>query len=135
MIRLLAVSFGVLATTLGVCSAASSNASPSEGPGQCSFVLETPTVVQVSGVDQVMARAYPGPCTIEATPNYSTVCLSIDGDDSPGQCASINGARPAVLYYAYRPGATYVVKGKGCANTFVPPYTVCQDLPASRVTL
>lgn len=135
MVRLLTIVSAVLAMTLVVCSPANSNASPAESPGQCSFVLEKPTVVQISGVNQVMARTYPGPCTLEATPNYSTVCLSIVGDDSPGQCASINGPRPAVLYYTYRPGATYVVKGKGCANTYTPPYTLCQDIPESRATL
>jgi hypothetical protein len=72
---------------------------------------------------------------MHADPNSSTVCLSIEEDDSGGQCAYKSGKEPAELYIAYRRGATYVEKGKGCANTIFPPYTLCQDFPASRYTL
>jgi hypothetical protein len=65
----------------------------------------------------------------------STVCLSIEGDDSSGECATKAGANPAELYYTYRPGATYVENGQGCAGLVRPPYTLCQDFPASRFTL
>lgn len=135
MNRLLAVLSSALVVTGGVCPPGNANAAPPDAEGQCSFVLETPKVVQVSGVDFVMAAAHPGPCTLEMSPNRTTVCVSIVGDDSQGQCRSVNGPRTAVVYYTYRPGATYVVKGRGCANGFTPPYTTCQDIPASRLTL
>ena len=131
---MLVVSGAVLATALsGVCCASVSTASPSDG--QCTFVFPPPKVVQVSGVSFVLATMHPGPCTIEAFPNSSEVCVSIEGDDSSGQCKTKAGPNPAELYYKYRPGATYVVKGQGCANINTPPYTLCQDFPASRVTL
>ena len=132
--------FAALPTVLtialaGVCCAAIANASPSNSSGQCTFVLPPPKVVQVSGVNFVFATMAPGPCTIEANPNSSVVCVSVEGSESTGQCANTNGPSPAVLYFAYRPGATYVVKGQGCSSVNVPPYTICQDFPASRLTL
>jgi hypothetical protein len=141
MIRL----FGTLAAFLSICPigvyyAGSSAASPPGGPGQCSFVLEGPKVVNVSGVNYVTAVVHPGSCTLHAHAE-STVCLSVDGDDSAGKCESGYDPQPAVVYYPYRPGATYVVKGQGCLDTLegsqspATPATVCQDIAPSRVTL
>ena len=141
MIRLL----GALAAFLAICPiavyyAGSSTASPPGGPGQCSFVLEGPKVVNVSGVNYVTAVVHAGSCTLHAH-TESTVCLSVDGDDSAGQCESGYDPQPAVVYYPYRPGATYVVKGKGCSDTLegsqspATPATVCQDISPSRVRL
>ena len=136
MIRLLAVSAATLGIALtGGYSASVSNASPSNATQQCTFDLTPPKVLQISGVNFVTTTVKPGPCGLEANPNFSQVCLSIEGRDSAGQCASNSGPAPAVLYYTYVPGATYVVKGQGCASLFAPPYTVCQDIAPSRVTL
>jgi NAD(P)-dependent dehydrogenase (short-subunit alcohol dehydrogenase family) len=125
-----------LALIAGGCAAVA-QASPTggDGSGQCSFVLTPPKVVQASGVTVVMAAMHPGPCPIDAEPNSSVVCLSIAGDGTPGQCASKMGRDPAIVYYTYQPGATYVVKGLGCASTFVPPYTVCQNFGPSQTTV
>jgi hypothetical protein len=122
---------------IAVSSAGVSHASPSGGDasGQCSFVLTPPQVVQVSGESKVLAAMHPGPCTLAAVPNSQVVCLSIAGDGSPGQCASVAGQEPAVIYYFYRPGATYVVKAQGCVNTITPPYTLCQNFGPSQTTL
>ncbi len=109
------------------------NASPLDDPGQCTFVLPPPKVVRVSGANMVLATMELGPCTMEAFANFSVVCLSIERDDSAGQCAS--GGSTTRLYYAYRQGATYIVKGQGCASVLQPPYTICQDFAASRVAL
>lgn len=127
---------GVLAL-IGVGSAGVSHAAPSgdEGTGQCSFLLTPPKVVQVSGANMVSATMRPGPCTIHASPNSSVVCLSIQGEGTAGQCASKNGANPALAYYPYRPGSTYVVKGIGCVNTFEPPYKLCQNFGPSQANL
>lgn len=136
--RFLSVFGALLAMVLtGAWSASVSTASPpgDPAPGQCDFLLTPPEVVQISGVSFATATVKPGPCTMHASPNYSMVCLSMQGEDSSGQCASKSGGRPAVVYYAYRPGATYVVTGQGCASTFAPPYTMCQDLGPSHFTL
>lgn len=119
------------------CSASVSHASPSgdAGTGQCSFVLTPPKVVEVNGTSVVLTTMHPGPCTIQAVPNSQVVCLSIAGDGSPGQCASKAGQEPVLIYYAYRPGATYVVKAQGCVNTITPPYTLCQNFGPSQTTL
>jgi hypothetical protein len=136
MFRAPAVALTILTMALsGVGSAGISSASPEDSSGRCTFGITAPTVVPVSGVSYVYASLRPGPCTLHANPNYSTVCLSIEGEDSAGQCAYQGGPNGAELYIAYRRGATYVEKGQGCANTNVPPFTLCEDFPASRFTL
>jgi len=139
MIRCLAVLQMILAITLTfVLSASVANASPSGGAatGQCSFVLTPPKVVPVSGTSMVLAELGPGACPTDASPNSSVVCLAIDGDGSPGQCASASSpTSPAQLYYPYRAGATYAVRARGCADLFKPPYVSCQNFGPSHYTL
>jgi hypothetical protein len=134
---LTALSAGLLLTFTAACPAGIAHASPSddEGSGQCTFVLSQPKVVQISGLSLVSATMRPGPCTIHATPNLSVVCLSVVGSGTQGECASKNGQDPAEVRYPYQPGATYVLRGQGCASTFVPPYTLCQDFPPTQITL
>lgn len=138
-------SFGAFSALLaifpiGLCNASPAVASPPGSNGQCSFVLDGPKVVNVSGVSSVMASVHTGSCTLHAHTETS-VCLSVEGDDSAGQCGSGYDPRPAVVYYPYRPGVTYVVKGQGCADVMegtaspATPSTVCQDIASSRVTL
>jgi hypothetical protein len=136
--RLLSVSGALLAVAfIGTETASFSTASPSDDPGsgQCTFLVSTPQVIRISGVSFASATVRPGPCTMHASPNFSSVCLSMKGEDSSGQCASKTGTDPAVVYHAYRPGATYTVTGQGCASTFTPPYTVCQNIGPSQATL
>ena len=136
--RLLSVTGALLvAVFVGTETASISTASPSDDPesARCTFVLSTPQVIRISGVSFASATVQPGPCTMHASPNFSSVCLSMKGEDSSGQCASVTGTDPAVVYRAYRPGATYTVTGQGCASTFAPPYTVCQNIGPSQVTL
>jgi hypothetical protein len=136
MMRTLSVLSATLAVALGgVCWATVSGASPADGSGQCNFGITPPTVVPVSGVKYVYATLRSRACTLHADPLSSTVCLSIEGDDSAGQCASKYGVETAELYVVYRPGATYVEKGQGCAGLNQPPYTLCEDFPASRFPL
>jgi hypothetical protein len=132
-----ALSAGLSITFSAVCPAGVAHASPSDddGTGQCTFVLSQPKVIQVSGMSLVSATMRPGPCTIHATPNLSVVCLSATGSGTQGECASKNGQDPAEVRYPYQPGTTYVVRGQGCASTFVPPYTLCQDFGPTQVTL
>jgi hypothetical protein len=136
--QLLSVAGVMLAVMfIGTETASVSTASPSDDPesARCTFVLSTPQVIRISGVSFASATVHPGPCTMHASPNFSLVCLSMKGENSSGQCASVTGGDPAVVYRAYRPGATYTVTGQGCASTFAPPYTVCQNIGPSQVTL
>jgi hypothetical protein len=128
---------GLLMTYFAAHPAGIAHASPSDddGTGQCTFVLSQPKVVQISGLSLVSATMRPGPCTIHATPNLSVVCLSVVGSGTQGECASKNGQDPAEVRYPYQPGATYVLRGQGCASTFVPPYTLCQDFGPTQITL
>jgi hypothetical protein len=128
---------GLLVAAIAVYPAGVSHASPSgdDGIEQCTFILTQPKVMQVSGLSLVSASLGPGPCTMHASPNVSVVCLSVAGGGSQGECASKNGPDPAEVRYPYQPGLTYVVKGQGCASTFVPPYTLCQDFGPSQTTL
>ena len=135
--RLSAVQTVAAMALIAVYSASVSHASPSgnDETGQCSFVLTPPKVVQVSGLSLVSATLRPGPCTMHAVPNVSVVCLSVAGGGSQGECASKNGQDPAEVRYPYQPGSTYVVRAQGCASTFEPPYTLCQNFGPSQTTL
>ena len=135
--RLTALSAGLLLTFFAACLAGVVHASPSDdnGAGQCTFVLSQPKVVQISGLSLVSATMRPGPCTIHATPNLSVACLSVVGSGTQGECASKNGQDPAEVRYPYQPGATYVLRGQGCASTFVPPYTLCQNFGPTQITM
>lgn len=135
----------VALSLVGVYSPSVSKASPSDGaaPGSCSFVLTPPRVVQVSGSNMVLAMLKPKACTIDGIPNGSVVCVSIDGEASPGQCGAKVGPEPALVYYPYQPGSTYVVRGRGCADIFDNPIyhntgpisTICQSLGPMSFTL
>ena len=137
-------SFGAFSAFLAICPiglyCAGSVAASPPGETQCSFVLGGPKVVNVSGVDMVQATLQMGTCTLNAH-TESTVCLSADGDPSAGQCETQYGAGAAIVYYPYRPGVTYIVKGNGCADVMqgsaspASPSTVCQDVGPKRVAL
>jgi hypothetical protein len=134
---LTALSAGLLIAFIAVFPAGVALASPSDddGTGQCTFVLSQPKVIQLSGMSLVSATMRPGPCTMHATPNMSVVCLSVVGSGTQGECGSKNGQDPAEVRYPYQPGATYILKGQGCASLFVPPYTLCQDFGPTQITL
>jgi hypothetical protein len=129
-----------------VGAAAGAHASPSQegASGSCSFVLTPPQVVQVSTTRMVLATLKPGPCTMDAVPNDSVVCLSIKGDDAPEQCSHKAGSATALIYYPYRPGAAYVVTGQGCADLYEDPvshsttgpvHKICQSFGPTSFTL
>ena len=138
-------SFGALSAVVAICSvgpyfAGAAAASPPGGNGQCSFVVDGPKVVDVSGVNLVTATVHAGSCTLHAHIE-TTVCLSVEGGDSAGKCGWGYDPNPAVVYFPYRPGATYVVKGLGCTDTLqgtdspATPTTICQDISPTRITL
>ena len=81
---------------------------------------------------------------MDAIPNESVVCISVQGEDTQGQCERKTGTAPVLIYYPYRPGATYVVKGQGCADVFENPANhvttgpvtkVCQSIGPNSFTL
>lgn len=147
VLRALSVAPMILVTSIiAVGSAGVTNAAPPAGAdaGSCSWVLTPPRVVQVSGASMVLATVNAGPCTMDAVPNDSVVCLSIKGEDSQGQCGHRAGSYPALIYRPYRPGATYIVTGQGCADVFEDPVThsttgpvkkLCQAIGPTEFTL
>jgi len=81
---------------------------------------------------------------MDAIPNEKVVCLSVQGEGTQGQCGNKIGSDPAIVYYPYRPGATYVVTGQGCADVFANPTThsttgpvtkICRSIGPTSVTL
>jgi hypothetical protein len=127
----------VAAAALGLGLATSALAAPDDtaGQGQCSWKPVAPSVVTVSGQQMVTASLERGACTLYGDPSGMTVCLSIQGEASAGQCAETMQSYPARVYYRYQAGATYVMTGRGCANIYQPPYKLCQDYGPSNFTL
>ncbi len=104
-------------------------------PTVCSYRLSPPQVVQLSGTKAVTATLSPAACN-QSTVYMTVACVQLQGSDGPGQCAQQNGILTAqVFYQPYRPGATYIATGNGCANTGNPPQPVCQPVGPLTVTL
>jgi hypothetical protein len=98
------------------------------GPQACSYTLSPPHVVHMSGVSVVTATLSPAGCD-RSEPFLSVACVQLHGSDGPGQCAQAEGLVPAQVYYQpYRPGATYVSTGRGCASTGNPPSSSCEPM-------
>ncbi len=114
-------------------SAAMARAEPSPPPW--SYRLSPPQVVQLSGTNAVTATLSPAAC--DRSVAYLTVaCVQLQVSDGPGQCQQQNGILTAqVFYQPYRPGATYIATGRGCANTANPPRPVCQPMGPLTATL
>lgn len=114
-------------------SAAMARAEPSPPP--CSYRLSPPQVVQLSGTNAVTATLSPAAC--DRSVAYLTVaCVQLQGSDGPGQSQQQNGILTAqVFYQPYRPGATYIATGRGCANTGNPPQPVCRPMGPLTATL
>lgn len=96
-----------------------------ESPMTCTYNLSPPQVVDVSGTEMVTATLSPGACE-RSNVYLSVACLQMAGSPEAPKCEQNNGVLTAQVYYApYRPGATYVSTGRGCANTGNPPQPVC----------
>ena|ERR1700760_1560681 len=125
MLRTPVILVAAAASALGATTAAA-GASPS--PSTCAYTLSPPHIVALSGTDAVAATLSPASCD-GATAYLSVACLQLQGSDGPGQCGQNNGILTAqVFYQPYRPGATYIATGRGCANTGNPPQAVCRTL-------
>jgi hypothetical protein len=109
------------------------NAEPSAPP--CSYTLSPPHVVDLSGTRAVTATLAPAGCD-GSVAYLSVACVQLRGSDGPGQCAQGQGLLTAQVYYQpYRPGATYISTGRGCASTGNPPRPVCQPNGPITATL
>jgi hypothetical protein len=143
MIRSLAAFSTALALCpIGVYCAGGSAASPPApgGAGVCSYAFDGPRVVRLSGVPYVEAGLHATECTVRGHPT-TTVCLSVEGDNSAGRCQTHGATIPTFVYYPYQPGATYIATGKGCYGLLQDdvspdePTTYCADIPDKRVRL
>ena len=132
MLRAPMVLAAAIALALGG-TAAVAHAEP--GPPPCAYALSPPHVVQLSGTNVVTATLSPAAC--DSSVAYLTVaCVQLQGSDGPGQCAQQNGILTAqVFFQPYRPGATYIATGRGCANTGNPPKQVCLPMGPLKATL
>jgi hypothetical protein len=101
----------------------------------CEYTLSPPQIVQLSGTNVVTSTLSPAACNHSVA--YSSVaCIQLQGSAGPGQCAEQNGILTAqVFYQPYRPGATYVATGRGCATTGNPPQPVCTPMGPLTATL
>ncbi|HYP93918.1 MAG TPA: hypothetical protein VER34_12490 [Mycobacterium sp.] len=131
MIRAPMVLAGAVVLTLAGSAVAGAEPSPSP----CSYRLSPPQVVQLSGTNAVTATLSPASC--DRSVAYLTVaCVQLQGSDGPGQCQQQNGILTAqVFYQPYRPEATYIATGTGCANTGNPRQPVCQPMGPLTATL
>lgn len=94
-------------------------------PPTCTYNLSPPQVVDVSGTAMVTTTLSPGACN-RSNAYLSVACLQLQGSPEPPKCEQNNGVLTAQVFYApYRPGATYVSTGRGCATTGNPPQPVC----------
>jgi len=110
-------------------------ASASPSPPPCSYTLSPPQVVQLSSTNAVTATFSPAGCN-RSTAYLTVACARLQGSDGPGQCQQDSGILTAqVFYQPYRPGATYVSTGRGCATTGNPPQPVCQPTGPLTATL
>jgi hypothetical protein len=132
MLRTSMVLTAALAVSLAG-TAAVAHAEP--GPPPCAYTLSPPQITQLAGTNVVTATLSPAAC--DASVAYLTVaCVQLQGSDGPGQCAQQNGILTAqVFFQPYRPGATYIATGRGCANTGNPPKQVCQPMGPLTATL
>jgi hypothetical protein len=140
-------SFGILSAFLVACplglygvGVAAADPMQPGGNGTCNFSVDPPKVVNVSGTQMVTSSGHIGACTLHGT-NEVTVCLSMQGGDTNGLCEWADTPNTAIVYAPYKPGATYIVQGKGCTHTMqgsdspATPAMVCKDIPATRATL
>ncbi len=127
MIRPLLMLF--MALTVGVTGLAGASVANAGPPPPCAFLLSPPHVVPTPSGDQVAATLTPGECGPGAMPYVSVACVQLQGDGSANVCAPARGTDTAQAYVPFRPGATYVSTGRGCATWIgQPPAPNCQVL-------
>ena len=132
MIRSLLVPTAALALACAPVSAVA-DAEPDAAP--CAYRMSAPALVTVSGTEMVTVTVAPGACD-GATPYLSVACVQLQGSPGPGRCEQGNGTLTAQVYLSpYRPGATYVATGQGCAAKGNPPQSFCEPMGPLTATL
>lgn len=124
---LVGASLGVGLGGLGIATAAP------DQPG-CAYTLTRPTVTQVSGTPMVTTTVTVAACN-QSNSTLQVACLEVQGAGTAPQCASKEGPVAAEVFAPYRPGATYVASGRGCANAGSPTVSVCNAVGPVTVTL
>lgn len=131
----MARSLAVLAVALTFAATTGVAQAEPSPPKTCSYTLSPPHIVQISGTDVVTATLSPASCD-ESTVYLSAVCVQLQGSDGAEQCDQGQGIIPAQVYYQpYRPGATYVATGRGCAVKGNPPQPSCDTTGPVTATL
>jgi hypothetical protein len=124
-----------LATGFAMVAVSAPAVAEPESP-PCSFALTPPRVVDVSGTSMVTATVGFAGCSVAAEPTSSVACVQMQGSETAEQCAMMWGPTTAQVFYGpYRPGATYVSTGRGCASTGNPPRSSCQTTGPLTATL
>ncbi len=100
-------------------------------PPPCSFAL-TPLA---AGNGMVSVSVISTGCAALAAPYSSVACLQA-ADDPATTCSQGQGADPALVTLAHRPGVAYTASGRGCAGWVgLPPAANCQILGPVVATL
>lgn len=121
---------------LGGAGFASATPAQDDSQASCTFTLSKPFLVDVSGRTMVTATLSGLPCTGVILPNEQTVCVELQGGGSAPQCKVAPGYATAQVYFApYRPGATYVSTGKGCAAAAPSQVSTCSTQGPYSATL
>lgn len=103
-------------------------------PG-CAYTLSAPVVTQVSGTPMVTTTVTTAACN-RSNSMLQVACLEIQGAGAAPLCVSKEGPTAAQVFFApYRPGATYVASGRGCAVAGSPTVSVCHSVGPVTVTL
>ncbi len=136
MIRSLTLTIAAATLPMAASIAVSTAVATAEPvPSPCSYTLSPPQVVEVSGTPMVTATLSPAACD-RSQVSLSVACVQEEGSQGPGKCEQNNGVLTAQVYWApYRPGATYVSTGRGCANTGNPPQPICEPIGPITATL
>ncbi len=132
------LAMAVVATlTLALAGAVGTGGAQAEPwpPSPCGFTITPPQVVQVDGVSKVTATVTSTVCGLAASPYQSVACVELQGQPG-GSC--MQGTDTAQVFFSqpYRPGATYISRGRGC-GIIVPtlPADNCQILGPLTATL
>ncbi len=127
----------VVAAAAGMCFAGSSGVAGAEpdAPEACAYTLSPPHVVQLSGTNVVTATLSAAGCD-QSNVSLTVACVQLQGSSGHEQCDQGEGIIPAQIYYQpYRPGATYVATGRGCAVKGNPPQPICETTGPVTATL
>ncbi|WP_235632983.1 MULTISPECIES: hypothetical protein [Mycobacteriaceae] len=117
----------------GVCGVGTATAAPAQ-PG-CAYTLAQPVVTQVSGTPMVTTTVTVAACR-QSNAMLQVACLELKGAGAAPLCVSSEGPAAAQVFFApYRPGATYVASGRGCAVAGSPTVSVCNAVGPVTVTL